>query len=161
MNRTSHILKSFRDRLGLLQTNTGVNYNVLSVWDIKQFHTYQTPYVYCRALGETSQTVNNYEDTSRSCEFVDLAVEIILGYTVYTDVDGQGNLTDEQLERTHEVRQWLDNADFRFNEYRDPQETVQITGCDYSGFNGVTQNDTVGCAVIGNVVSFQAIKRYS
>ncbi len=159
MNRTSCILKTIRERLKLLQTDRGENYNVLNEWSMSGFDQYQTPYVFVRALGETSQTVANYENSSRSYEVVDLQVEIIVGYSIYTDVDANGDLIDEQLERTHEVRQWLDNGDFTFRAYEDTHEFVEITGLDYSGFNGVTQNKTVGAAVIGNIVSFNSVKK--
>lgn len=158
MNRTSYIIHSIRERLRLLvKESDGQTYNVLDVWDLKKFDEYSAPYVFVRALGETSGQLQ-YEDNSRVTDVINLPVEIIVGYKVNSDVNEGGILVDEQLERTHEVRQWLENPEFTFKEYRDTQEVTDFFGSDHSGFNGITQTDTVGAAVIGMIVVFQTVK---
>ncbi len=155
MNRTTHITNSIYRRLSEL-----TDFAMIRAWDISKFSEYDFPYCHVRITGETSDVTNEYENGSGSNETVTPRIEIVVGYSIDRDTEGLGLFADEEAERLHQVRQWLDNVGWNIEDYEDSLEQVFFDKLRYAGYNGITQDgtETKGVSVLGFTVNFQAVK---
>lgn len=155
MNRTTHTLNSINTRLGQIQ-----GLNILRVWRVDKCFEYDFPYCYARILGEQAGITNEYENGSGSNEDTTPSIEIVIGYSIDRDTDGEGLFAQAEAELVHKIRQWLDNPEWVVEDYADLREQVFYDSVRYTGYNGVTEDatETKGVSAMGFVVNFQAVK---